>query len=92
MAAAQHSKRPAAKRAAPAKETLWRRHQRDVWVVLLLVAGLLCLLAEAHALGPVGRVVARALTLTFGVGRFVLPPLLVGLGVALIMGGVEVER
>ncbi|HEV2426708.1 MAG TPA: DNA translocase FtsK [Acidimicrobiales bacterium] len=92
MAAAQHAKRPVAKRASGPSPSLWRRHERDVWVVVLVVAGLFCLLAEAHALGPVGRVVARALALSLGVGRFALPPLLVGLGGLLVFGGVEVER
>ena len=92
MAAAQHAKRPAATRASGRSDSLWRRHERDVWVVVLVVAGLFSLLAEAHALGPVGRVAGRALALSLGVGRFALPPLLVGLGVLLVTGGVEVER
>ncbi len=92
MATARHAKRPAATRAPGRSDSLWRRHERDVWVVVLVVAGLFCLLAEAHALGPVGRVAGRALALSLGVGRFALPPLLVGLGVLLVTGGVEVER
>jgi S-DNA-T family DNA segregation ATPase FtsK/SpoIIIE len=73
-------------------DTLWQRHERDIWIVIMVVIGLFALLAEAGALGPVGRQISRALALTFGVGRFVLPVILLGLAVALISGTIEVER
>ncbi|MFI5036500.1 MAG: DNA translocase FtsK [Acidimicrobiales bacterium] len=97
MVAARHQKRPAsAGRArsstAAGGDSFWRRHERDLWVVLGVVAGLLALLAEAHALGPAGRVLSRGLALLLGVGRFALPVLFIGLAGALISGRVELER
>jgi len=58
----------------------------------MILAGLLVLLAEIQALGPVGRSVNEGLKLAFGVGRVAIPVLLIGLGVVLVLGGVEVER
>jgi S-DNA-T family DNA segregation ATPase FtsK/SpoIIIE len=58
----------------------------------MAVLGLFALLAEAGALGPVGRQISRALALVFGVGRFVLPLALLILSVALVWGKIEVER
>jgi DNA segregation ATPase FtsK/SpoIIIE, S-DNA-T family len=60
--------------------------------VVLIVLGLLALLAEAHALGPAGRFVSRALALALGVGRFAVPVVFIGLGVAMLSGRVELER
>jgi S-DNA-T family DNA segregation ATPase FtsK/SpoIIIE len=101
VAQARHQKKPvkrAAKR-APARERgsgenskIWQRHERDVWIVLLVMVGLLIALAEARALGPVGHFIARVLALVFGVGRFALPVILLGLGVALVWGKIEVNR
>src|SRR5664280_1097294 len=85
VAQARHRKKPVKKAAkrAPARERgsgensrIWQRHERDVWIVLLFMVGLLIALAEARALGPVGHVIARALALMFGVGRFALPVIL----------------
>ena len=101
VATARHQKKPvkrpskgsSAKRATNTEEpTLWQRHERDIWIVVLIVVGLLATLAEADLLGPVGRAISEALTLLFGSGRFILSPLLVVLGVALVWGKVEVER
>ncbi|MHB1089295.1 MAG: DNA translocase FtsK 4TM domain-containing protein, partial [Acidimicrobiales bacterium] len=101
MAAARHQKKPVKKpsRASSSKgaaksenPTPWQRHERDIWIVVLVVVGLLAALAEAGLLGPVGRAISEALKLLFGAGRFFLPPLLVALGVALVWGKVEVER
>ncbi len=99
VVAARHQKRPVTKgRARPAArkgstpDSFWRRHESDLWILVLIVVGLLALLAEAHALGPAGRVVSRALALTLGVGRFAVPVVFVGLGVAMISGKVELER
>jgi S-DNA-T family DNA segregation ATPase FtsK/SpoIIIE len=94
---ARHKKKPAKKPvkrtgAKAGSDTLWQRHERDIWIVIMVVIGLFALLAEAGALGPVGRQISRALALTFGVGRFVLPVILLGLAVALISGTIEVER
>ncbi|MDH2903907.1 MAG: DNA translocase FtsK 4TM domain-containing protein [Actinomycetota bacterium] len=73
-------------------ETLWSRHQRDIWIVLMILAGLLILLAEINALGLAGRGVNEGLKATFGVGRVAVPVLLIGLGVVLVTGRVQVER
>ncbi len=72
--------------------SLWRRHERDLWIVLLVVAGLFCLLADAQALGPVGHVVLDAFKLVLGVGRLVLPVLLIGSAVALLWNKIEADR
>jgi S-DNA-T family DNA segregation ATPase FtsK/SpoIIIE len=94
---ARHKKKPVkktSKRSSASSDTptLWQRHERDIWIVIMVVIGLFALLAEAGALGPVGRQVSRALAITFGVGRFALPIALLCLGVALIWGKIEVER
>jgi len=94
---ARHKKKPVKKtakraRAASDAPTLWQRHERDIWIVVMAVLGLFALLAEAGALGPVGRQISRALALVFGVGRFVLPLALLILSVALVWGKIEVER
>jgi S-DNA-T family DNA segregation ATPase FtsK/SpoIIIE len=94
---ARHKKKPVKKtakraRAASDTPTLWQRHERDIWIVVMAVIGLFALLAEAGALGPVGRQISRALALVFGVGRFVLPIALLSLSVALVWGKIEVER
>jgi len=101
VAAARHQKKPVKRpsRTSSNKRTTksenptpWQRHERDIWIVVLIVIGLLAALAEAGLLGPVGRAISEALKLLFGAGRFFLPPLLVALGVALVWGKVEVER
>ena len=101
VTAARHQKKPVKKpsrasspkkAAKPENLTPWQRHERDIWIVVLVVVGLLAALAEGGLLGPVGRAISEALKLLFGVGRFFLPPLLVALGVALVWGKVEVER
>jgi len=94
---ARHKKKPVKKtakrsRASSDGPTIWQRHERDIWIVVMVVVGLFALLAEAGALGPVGHQVSRALAITFGVGRFALPLVLLALGIALIWGKIEVER
>jgi S-DNA-T family DNA segregation ATPase FtsK/SpoIIIE len=99
VAQARHKKKPAKK--APARSTkrsassdtpsAWKRHERDIWIVLLIVLGLFCLLAEAGALGPVGHSISKALSSVFGIGRFVVPPILIALGAGLIWGNLEVD-
>jgi len=83
---------PARERGSGENSKIWQRHERDVWIVLLVMVGLLIALAEARALGPVGHFIARVLALVFGVGRFALPVILLGLGVALVWGKIEVNR
>ncbi|MCU1363822.1 MAG: FtsK/SpoIIIE family proteinFtsk gamma protein [Acidimicrobiaceae bacterium] len=83
--------RPRASKAA-AEPNIWQRHQRDLWIVALVVVGLFVLLAEAGALGPGGRGISRALSDVFGVGRFALTAILLALAATLVWGKVEFER
>jgi S-DNA-T family DNA segregation ATPase FtsK/SpoIIIE len=95
VATARHQKKPvkkAAQRKRSAEPNIWQRHQRDLWIVALVVAGLFVLLAEAGALGPVGRGISRGLSDALGVGRFALVAILLALGVSLVWGQVEFER
>ena len=94
VATPRNSKKPASRGAkhSSREPSLWRRHERDLWVVALVVAGLFVALAEARALGPVGRAIADTLAVVFGVGRFALPVVLVGLGVGLGWGRIDVDR
>jgi uncharacterized BrkB/YihY/UPF0761 family membrane protein len=93
VAPARHQKKPVKRatksssaRKAPSTDnpTIWQRHERDIWIVLLIVVGLFAALAEASVLGPVGRAISEALKVVFGVGRFALSPILLALGVALV--------
>ncbi len=96
---ARHQKKPA-KKAAPRSRgkraseepNVWQRHQRDLLIVGLFVVGLFVALADAHALGPVGHGISRVLSDIFGVGRYALAVILLGLGVALVWGKVELDR
>ncbi len=99
MAQARHATRSA--RAKPSRSRArrderpaspWARHRRDLWVVALVVAGLFVVLAEADALGPFGRAIARGLADALGVGRFALAVFLLGLGVALVWRAGELDR
>jgi S-DNA-T family DNA segregation ATPase FtsK/SpoIIIE len=100
VATAKHSakKRPAKK--APARsnarssapDTLWTRHRRDLWILALGVLGVVLALAEISVLGPVGHAVETAMASLLGVARWFVPVMLIGLGVALLWGKVEVER
>jgi S-DNA-T family DNA segregation ATPase FtsK/SpoIIIE len=71
---------------------VFQRHLRDLSILGLMVAGLFVLLAEAGALGPVGHAIARALSQVFGVGRFALAVILLGLSVGLVWGKIEFDR
>jgi S-DNA-T family DNA segregation ATPase FtsK/SpoIIIE len=94
VAQARHKKKPVKKtaRGKAASPSVWERHTRDLWILLLVVIGAFCALAEAGALGPVGRGISKGLAVAFGVGRFALPIMVIALGVALVAGRVEVER
>jgi S-DNA-T family DNA segregation ATPase FtsK/SpoIIIE len=98
VATARHRKKPVKKTAArkrtakAAEPNIWQRHQRDLWIVALVVVGLFVLLAEAGALGPGGRGISRGLSDALGVGRFALAPILLVLAAALVWGKVEFER
>ncbi len=71
---------------------MWRRHERDLAIVGLVVVGLFVALSEVGALGPVGRGILRGLSDLFGVGRFALAIILLGLGAAMIWGKIEFDR
>ena len=95
VAQARHKKKPVKKTArssSAATPSVWERHTRDLWILLLVVVGAFCALAEGGALGPVGRGISKGLAVAFGVGRFALPVMLLALGAALIAGRIEVER
>ena len=94
VAQARHKKKPVKKtaRGSAASASVWERHTRDLWILLLVVIGAFCVLAEAGALGPVGRGISKGLAIAFGVGRFALPIMLIALGAALVAGKIEVER
>ncbi|MDQ4134376.1 MAG: DNA translocase FtsK 4TM domain-containing protein, partial [Actinomycetota bacterium] len=81
------SKRPAPPR-KPASDGLSRyfdRHGYDLAGLALVMAGLVAALAIYGDLaGPAGRAIDVATATVFGVGRFVLPVALVGLGVLLL--------
>jgi S-DNA-T family DNA segregation ATPase FtsK/SpoIIIE len=96
VAQAHHQKKPVKKTTkassrAAANSNTWQRHASDLWIVLLFVVGLFIALAEVGALGPVGHGISRVLALAFGVGRFALPVMFLGLGVALVVGKIEVN-
>ena len=95
MVQARHKKKPVKKTAkgrASREPSVWERHARDLWILLLIVIGAFALLAEGGALGPVGRVISKGLAIALGVGRFALPIMLLGLGVALVVGRIDVDR
>jgi S-DNA-T family DNA segregation ATPase FtsK/SpoIIIE len=97
VATARHQKTPPKKAPSRARKpsatpTVWQRHQHDLWIVILFVAGLFVALADVRALGPFGRAVDRGLADLLGVGRFALAIILLGLGVAIVWGKLEYER
>jgi S-DNA-T family DNA segregation ATPase FtsK/SpoIIIE len=100
VAPARHQKKPVKKTATRSKAAradseqpnVFQRHQRDLWILALVVVGLFVALAEAGALGPVGHAISKALADVLGVGRFALTVILVALGVGLIWGTIEFDR
>ena len=99
MAAPRHAKKTPARSGSTRAVTrvkqppsLWQRHGRDVWVLVLVVFGILIGLAEVHALGPFGRWLASVVGDLLGVGRVIVPLVLIGLGVAILWGKVEVDN
>jgi len=89
------SKKKPAKRSAPARKSaslrasvreLLGRQADDVWGLVLTVAAILTALALIGRAGPVGSGIDTATSFLFGVWRYALPPALLGLGTALIVG------
>jgi len=87
---ASHAKRKSSKKTEP--ESLWQRHERDVWIVVLFVVGVFAGLAECGALGPFGRAVETGLETLLGVSRFALSSAVVVVAVALLLGRVTFDR
>ena len=87
---ASHAKRKPSKKTEP--ESLWQRHERDVWIVVLFVVGIFAGLAECGALGPFGRAVETGLETLLGVSRFALSSAVVVVAVALLLGRVTFDR
>jgi S-DNA-T family DNA segregation ATPase FtsK/SpoIIIE len=93
LVAAPRHKRPASRaRSAPSRDSLFKRHERDLWIVALAVVGVALALAEAGALGPAGRALNGALARAVGVGRVALPVMLLAVAGALLVGRVDLER
>jgi DNA segregation ATPase FtsK/SpoIIIE, S-DNA-T family len=99
--AAQRSKKAQKKSSSVARrspkgsttsESVWARHKRDIWVIILAVLGVASGLAEVHALGPYGKWTVSVLSDVLGIARFVLPVIFIGFAVVLLSGRVEVER
>src|SRR5580698_1048482 len=63
VAQARHKKKPVKKtsRGSSSAPSVWERHTRDLWILLLVVIGAFFALAEAGALGPVGRGISKGL-------------------------------
>jgi S-DNA-T family DNA segregation ATPase FtsK/SpoIIIE len=74
----------------------WRptgRPPDEAWGALLVVGGLVAALGTyADLTGPVGRGLRTAAGLLVGTARVVLPVVLVGLGLALLLGGEPEDR
>jgi S-DNA-T family DNA segregation ATPase FtsK/SpoIIIE len=100
VAQSRHQKKPVKKAATRSRAhsasdenpNVWQRHQRDLWIVAIVVVGLFVALADIGALGPVGRAISRALADLLGIGRFALAIVLLALGVALVWGKIEFDR
>jgi hypothetical protein len=59
------------------------RQADDVWGVVLIVFALVVILGFLGQAGPVGRGLETGSRFLFGIWRFVIPPLLIGIGWAL---------
>ena len=62
------------------------RQADDVWGVVLVVFAIVVILGFLEQAGPVGRGLETGSRFLFGIWRFVIPPLLIGIGWALIVG------
>lgn len=98
--ATSRAKKAPAKKSAPSKKTtrkrseresLWARHQRDIWIVILFVVGIFALLAEFSVLGPVGQSLSQILADAIGISKLVVPLVLLALGVLLVWNKIEID-
>lgn len=98
--ATSRSKKAPAKKSVPKKkparqrserESLWSRHQRDIWIVVLFVIGIFALLAQFSVLGPVGQGLSRVSADAIGISKLVVPLVLLVLGVLLVWNKIEID-
>lgn len=62
-------------------------HAEDLWGIAFVTAAVLGVLAlYADALGPAGHAVRHGSGMLLGIGRFLVPPVLVGAGVRMVAG------
>ncbi len=90
------AKRPAAKRSPAKRRTPWlgdalrqsfAGHGHDVAGTLLIVVGVVAALGiYVNGAGPVGAGLATGVGATVGLAAWVIPPLLVGLGIVVLRG------
>ncbi len=73
------------------RESLWTRHQRDIYIVLLFVIGIFALLAQFSVLGPIGQSLSRVLADAVGISKLVVPLALLVLGVLLVWNKIEID-
>ena len=73
------------------RESLWTRHQRDIYIVLLFVIGIFALLAQFSVLGPIGQSLSRILADAVGISKLVVPLALLVLGVLLVWNKIEID-
>ena len=69
-------------------------HATDLWGVVLVTLGVLCGVAfygGSHSLGPAGNDARIAVGDLLGWGRFLVPPILIAVGVRMFMGRSEAE-
>lgn len=62
------------------------RQADDVWGMILVVAAVIIGLSFVEQAGPVGRFLDSGLLLFFGIWAYALPPILVGIGLAMALG------
>jgi S-DNA-T family DNA segregation ATPase FtsK/SpoIIIE len=85
------STRRAPSEAEAEQASLWSRHRRDVWAIVLAVVGLFLALSLFGALGPLGHGLNLALGAMFGVARWFLPLGCLALAGAIMWGGLRVD-
>ena len=77
---------------AAAKTSIWERHRRDLWILSLVAVGFFVLLAQLGLLGPTGHVIETGLASAFGLGRYAVTVIFLGLSVLMLWGKVDIDR
>ena len=85
------SKARSSAQSAP-RASIFERHRRDLWILVLVVVGFFVLFSETGLLGPTGEVINTALSKSLGLGRFALTFIFLGLAVASLWDKVDVDR